>query len=94
MSLSFERRSTGVLVGHSCVSPSKRRPRGRRCTLYTPVSKTLSLPAHAGTDRITFDGVLEHGARLSPGVYRLSLLAYNAFGSSKAAQRPTFTLLR
>jgi hypothetical protein len=44
-------------------------------------------------NRISFDGVLDGGRRLSPGAYRLSLTASDAGARTTAAQRPTFTLL-
>jgi hypothetical protein len=94
VSLNFERKSTGVTVGHSCISPSKRHRRGRPCTLYTAVSGAVIFAAPAGSDRITFDGVLEHGARLALGSYRLTATASTHGTSSTAAQHPTFMLLR
>jgi hypothetical protein len=56
-------------------------------------SHEVSRAAHAGTDKISFNGALDGGARLVPGVYRLALTASNAAGSTTAAQHPTFTLL-
>jgi hypothetical protein len=43
----------------------------------------LVLAAHAGFDRITFDGRLSHARKLPPGSYTLTLTATNASGSSK-----------
>ena len=67
--------------------------KGRRCTRYASISHTVVRNAHAGLDHVHFEGVLDGGARLTPGSYRLSLLARGASGSVTAAQHPTFTLL-
>ena len=78
----------------SAASPRSRSHRkGRSCTRYAPISHTVVRNAHAGLNRIHFEGVLDGGARLTPGSYRLSLLARGASGSVTAAQHPTFTLL-
>jgi hypothetical protein len=53
----------------------------------------VTLLARAGANRISFDGVLEHGRRLAPGSYRLSLRASAGAALASAPQRPTFTLL-
>jgi hypothetical protein len=53
----------------------------------------VSRAAHAGTNHIRFQGVLDGGRSLAPGSYRLSLSADNAGGTSSAGQHPGFTLL-
>jgi hypothetical protein len=93
VSLGFEARAAGVRAGRKCVAAAKHRGKGRRCVRYVRVSGGVVLPASAGTDRITFDGVLSGGKRLSPGSYRLSLTATAGPHSARAAQQPTFTLL-
>jgi hypothetical protein len=58
-----------------------RRHRGHRRT--RDVSRgALVLAAHAGSDRISFDGRLSHG-KLPPGRYTLTVTASNTTGSSK-----------
>ena len=91
--LSFERAERGVLVGHRCSAPSARHRSGRRCTRYAKITHALSLPAHAGSDHVTFDGVLDGGLRLAPGRYRLSLGATAAGARAVATQHPLFTPL-
>ena len=66
---------------------------GPHCTRYVLVAHAVTRAAHGGTDRIAFDGMLDGGARLTPGNYRLSLSAIAAAGKTTAAQRPAFTLL-
>src|SRR5271170_586066 len=91
--LSFEQAEAGVITGHKCSAASKAHSRGRRCTRYAAVSHSVSRAAQAGTDSISFDGVLDGGRSLSPGTYRVSLVATGATGRATAAQHPTFTLL-
>lgn len=91
--LSFEQAEAGVITGHKCSAASRAHSRGRRCTRYAAVSHGVSRAAQAGTDSISFDGVLDGGRSLSPGTYRVSLVATGATGRATAAQHPTFTLL-
>jgi hypothetical protein len=99
VALSFELAQPGVLVGHKCTAASKTHAgsktqhKGKRCTRYTTVRGGVTRTGHAGTDKITFAGVLDGGARLAPGTYRLSLSATGPGGSVTATQRPAFTLL-
>jgi len=93
VTLSFEEAEPGVLSGHRCAAVSKAHSKGKRCARYALVRHVVSRAAHAGTDRISFDGVLDGGGRLSPGTYRLSLLAAGAAGKTTAVQHPSFTLL-
>jgi hypothetical protein len=93
VALSFELTQPGVLVGRKCDAASKAHRKGKRCTRYTAVHGGITLAGHAGTDKITFVGVLGGGVRLAPGAYRLSLSATGPAGSATAAQHPSFTLL-
>jgi hypothetical protein len=58
------------------------------------VPGTVRLAAHAGADRVHFEGVLDGGRSLAPGSYRLTLTASAAAGATTAAQHPAFTLVR
>jgi hypothetical protein len=93
VTLTFEQAQKGGLNGRRCTAISQSHRRGKPCTRYVPVSRGLSRSGHAGTDRITFDGVLDGGRSLPPGTYRVSLLAADAAGRTTAAQHPAFTLL-
>jgi hypothetical protein len=93
VALSFEQEDAGVLVGHRCSAPSKARHGGRRCTRFVPVSHRLSGGGRGGSNTIAFDGVLDSGARLAPGTYRVSLVATAGAMRASAAQHPTFVLL-
>ncbi len=88
--LTFERVLAGRTVGRRCVAPAHAPRRGRRCTRYVTVAGSVLRPAHAGVNRIRFEGVLDSGHRLTPGAYRLSLVAA---GSVAPAQRVRFAIL-
>jgi hypothetical protein len=91
--LVFEASQPGVLLGRKCMAISKTRRKGKHCSRYVPASRGVSRAAHAGANAITFDGVLDGGGNLSPGSYRVSLLATGAGGRTTAAQHPSFTLV-
>jgi hypothetical protein len=93
VALGFEKAHTGVLVGHKCAAATKTHHGGKRCTFYTAVHGSVSIAAPASADRVGFDGVLDGGAKLPPGSYRLLLGASDATGTTTAAQRPAFTLV-
>jgi hypothetical protein len=48
----------------------------------------IALAAHAGVDRIAFDGRVSPSQRLAPGVYRMAIVATDAGGSSKPVTLP------
>ena len=79
--------------GASAALVSKTHRKGKRCTRYTTVRGGVTRTGHAGTDKITFAGVLDGGTRLAPGTYRLALGATGPAGSATATQHPSFTLL-
>jgi hypothetical protein len=93
VTLSFQRAQPGQLAGHSCLAPSSKRRHPHRCTRYTPVSGAITLAAHVGGNQIRFEGILDGNRRLSPGSYRLALVAGDVAGTTMAVQHPTFTLL-
>jgi hypothetical protein len=91
--LSFERAQPGIRAGKRCIAPARGHTRGTRCTRYTRVSGAVTLAAHAGTNKLGFDGVLAGGRALAPGRYRVSLRASAGAATASAAQRPAFTML-
>jgi hypothetical protein len=93
VTLSFQAARPGVLSRGRCTAPPKGRRRGRPCTRYLTVSGLIRRAAHAGPNRIRFQGVLDGGRKLAPGSYQLSLTASAAAGTTTAPQHPGFTLL-
>jgi hypothetical protein len=93
VTLSFERVLTGVRSGHRCVAPGRSAGKRQRCSRLVLVAGGVQRSAHAGVNRIHFEGVLDGATRLSPGSYRLSLAARSASATGTAVQHPIFTLL-
>jgi hypothetical protein len=91
--LTFQRAQPGRSSSGRCLAPSPKRRHGHRCTRYTAVPASVPITAPAGSDRVSFDGVLAGGATLAPGSYRLLLSASDATGMGTAEQRPSFTLV-
>jgi hypothetical protein len=93
VSLTFQRRSTGLLRAGAC-KPSPSRSGRRRCTVWHTLPGSVTLPGHAGTDRVRFYGSMHAGKALAAGAYRLTLTATDALASATAQQHPIFTLVR
>jgi hypothetical protein len=93
VTLSFQRAEPGRLVGRRCLAGARTHRHARVCTLYAPVSGSLTLSGKAGANSISFGGALAGGQRLALGTYRLTLVASDAGGRTTAAQHPTLTLL-
>ncbi len=92
VTFTFQHTQPGVSIAGHCLAPSPKR-HGHRCTRYTATRGSVSIAPPAGADHVSFDGLLDGATKLAPGSYRLLLSANNANGTTKAAQRPTFTLL-
>ena len=75
-------------------SPARAPKRGRRCTRYLGVVGAVQHTAHAGANRIRFEGVLDNGRRLTPGAYRLSLTAIDTSGAASPTQHAHFTVIK
>jgi hypothetical protein len=68
-----------MLAGR-CVAVSRRSRHGRRCT-RTKVAGALTFAgAHAGSNRVSFQGRLSQKRKLRPGRYRLVITASNGSG--------------
>jgi hypothetical protein len=93
VTLTFQRAQPGTSSAGRCLAPSPKRRHDRHCTRYTTVHGSVSIAAPAGANRVGFDGVLDGGAKLAPGSYRLALSASDAGGTTSAAQRPSLTLV-
>ncbi len=52
---------------------------------------TITRVAHAGADRVSFDGRLDHG-KLAPGNYRVAITARNVLGMSSRPVTLSFTI--
>jgi hypothetical protein len=73
------------------VSATKRNARKPRCTRSAPAG-TLSFAAHAGVNKLTFQGRLSKSARLPAGDYSVAITA-TAAGKSSPPRTLTFTIV-
>ncbi len=79
VTFSFTESARGRKVGRKCVSPTSRNRRAHRCT-RTLVAGTLAFSAHAGTNRVRFEGSLSRHHKLGSGSYTLVVDATSAGG--------------
>jgi hypothetical protein len=90
--LTFARSVAGRRVHGRCVGRTRPNRRARRCTRTVGAGTLVFANAHAGANRIAFQGRLGHGARLRPGRYTVTIVATNAGGRSPA-KRLAFTIV-
>jgi virginiamycin B lyase len=90
LKLVFIEHGGGRRVHQRCLAKSKRNARRPRCNR---MAGTMSLTAHQGRDRISFQGRLSPHTRLQPGTYTMTLTATNARGLRSAARSLQFTIL-
>jgi hypothetical protein len=91
--LQFLTSAPGRLVARKCVAPKHSNRRRHRCT-RSLTAGTLTLPGHAGNDKVSFSGRLSAKRALAPGTYTLVLTATDGFGQSSAPQRVKFKIVR
>ena len=92
VSLRFTQKVTGRRSGRRCVARTKRNAHRKHCTLTVTVA-SLSFRAHAGADKIAFQGRLSRARKLRPGRYTVIVRAANSAGAS-APRSLTFTIVR
>jgi hypothetical protein len=86
ITLGFTRVTKGRFSRGLCVPTTPSRRRLQACTRLVAVAGTMSFASlKAGTRHISFDGILSNRSSLSPGTYRLTLVAQNAAGQSASA---------
>ena len=81
----FTTLATGREIGKSCVAQTKKSKSKRRCT-RTRIAGTLSFSAHAGANKVAFDGPISRGKRLGAGSYTLVAIATAADKQSAPAK--------
>jgi hypothetical protein len=90
--LDFTQSAAGRRVKKRCVAPSKSNRRKRRCTRTFTVG-TLSFNAHAGKNKVRFQGRISKKKKLKPGRYKLVITA--TVGRLRSAPRSiSFTIVR
>jgi hypothetical protein len=83
---------SGRTVGGKCVAPTPRNKRQRTCR-RTSTAGSLTLPGHAGTNKVSFQGLLSTRNKLAPGAYT-ALVTAVASGKRSATGELRFTISR
>jgi hypothetical protein len=91
--LVFSQAKPGRKVRGKCVPATRRNRKGRRCR-RTAVAGTLRLAAHAGVNRVRFQGRLSRAKRLKPGRYTLAITATLPSGTASAPKAISFTIVK
>jgi hypothetical protein len=89
----FTQSVLGRKIKGRCVASTQRHAHTRRCRV-TIVRGTLALTAHAGANRVRFQGLLARGRRLKPGTYTVAITAAIAGAPRSARSTLTFTIVR
>ncbi len=90
--LAFTQKASGRKVRGACKPPNPSNASKRKCT-RTILAGSLSLPAHAGLNKLRFQGLLPNGKSLKLGSYNVSLSARDSGGLQSAAQSLSFSIV-
>ncbi len=89
----FTQQVGGRKVAGKCAAKSKKN-RHRRSCKRTLTRGTLSLAAHAGANKLAFQGLIARSKKLPLGRYTLLITASNKAGQRSRAQALHFTIVR
>ncbi len=92
VTFAFAQAARGRRVGKRCVAQTHKNRHKRRCT-RTVVPGTLSFAAHAGTNKVRFQGLISRRKKLRPGSYKL-LVTATAAGKRSRTGTLSFTIAR
>jgi hypothetical protein len=90
--LAFTQKASGRKVRGACKPPNPSNASKRKCT-RTILAGSLSLPGHAGLNKLRFQGLLPNGKSLKLGSYNVSLTARDSAGLQSAAQSLSFSIV-
>jgi hypothetical protein len=82
----------GRRVGRRCVVPTRKNGHKRACRRTVPAG-VLAFSAHAGRNRVRFQGLIARGKRLPPGRYAL-LVTASASGKRSGTATLSFAIVR
>jgi len=86
----FTQAAAGRKVGRTCLAQTRRNKGKRRCTRTVPAG-ALTFSAHAGTNKVRFDGLISKHKKLRSGAYTL-LATASASGRQSATSTLRFTI--
>jgi hypothetical protein len=90
--LAFTQKASGRKVRGACKPPNPSNVSKRKCT-RTILAGSLSLPGHAGLNKLRFQGLLPNGKSLKLGSYNVSLSARDAGGLQSVPQSLSFSIV-
>jgi hypothetical protein len=90
--IAIERTTTGRRSGSSCVAPTKRNVKAKKCTRYVAVGAISGGTKAAGGNSTPFSGRIGRKA-LSPDSYRAVLTANDAAGNKSPSKTVAFTIV-
>ena len=93
VSFLFTRPSPGRQHKHKCVAATPHNRQRPACT-RTATHGRLSLAAHAGQNKLHFQGQTAHHNKLKPGKYTLTIIATNPAHQHSDKQALTFTIVK
>lgn len=92
VTFAFTTHAIGRKVGTRCAAQTPKNRRRSRCT-RTVTAGSLIFGAHAGTNRVRFEGVVSKRSKLAPGSYTL-LVTATASGRRSQTRTAHFTIAR
>jgi hypothetical protein len=92
VTLRIERATSGRRKGRSCVKPTKKLRKAKKCTLWVRAG-TLTRQSAAATTKLTFSGRIGKKA-LKAGSYRAVVSAVDAAGNASAKRTVAFKVVK
>ena len=92
VAFTFTKTARGRRVGKRCVAQTHKNKRKHRCR-RTVVAGTLGFSAHAGKNKVRFQGLISKRKKLKPGSYKLLVVA-TASGKRSRTGTLSFTIAR
>jgi hypothetical protein len=90
--LGFTQKASGRKVRGACKPKTPSNASKRKCT-RTILAGSLSLPGHAGLNKLRFQGLLPNGKSLKLGSYNVALSARDSGGLQSAAHSLSFSIV-
>ncbi len=90
VTFTFTESAGGRKVGKMCVAQTNKNKHKHRCT-RTIIAGTLTFSAHAGANRVRFEGLISKHKKLKPGSYTLLAVA-TASGKRSSTSALHFTI--
>ena len=91
--LTFTQKLPGRTVKGRCVAPTRKNRKQPACK-RTVTRGTLTMGAHAGANKVSFQGRITRSKKLRPGRYTVTIGATSAAGLHSAPQTLSFTIVR